>query len=132
MGGVGVVVDAAVEHGGSVLADARVDHRLAAGVVLDEVGDVVDNTGDGNQTTAVLGLLDVFLPFHDGQLVERDTPVELGAALVDLLLQLLDTALFDLVGAELLEVVGEAELLPDPDGPFGGVVLVPFDGVAVV
>lgn len=45
---------------------------------------------------------------------------------------LLDAALLDFVLLELLEVIGEAELLPQPDGPFGGVVLMPFDGVAVV
>ena len=34
--GVGVVVDAAVEDGGGVLADAALDHGPPAGVVLDE------------------------------------------------------------------------------------------------
>ena len=32
----------------------------------------------------------------------------------------------------MLEVVGQAELLPHPDGPLGGVVLVPLNGIAVV
>jgi hypothetical protein len=44
----------------------------------------------------------------------------------------LDTALLDLVGTELLEVGGETELAPQPDGPLGRVVLVPLDSVAVV
>lgn len=130
--GVGVVVDTAVEHGSGILPDTRVDHGLATGVILDEVGDIVDDTGDRDQTTAVLGLFDVLVPLHDGKLVERSTPVQPGALLVDLLLQLLQTTLLDLVGTELLQVVGETELLPDPDRPLGGVILVPFDGVAVV
>ena len=45
---------------------------------------------------------------------------------------LLDAAFFDFVLLELLEVVGQAHLLPQPDAPFGGVVLEGFDGVAVV
>lgn len=132
MSGVGVVVDTAVEHCGGILTDTRVDHSLATGVVLDKVGDIVDNAGDRDEPTTILGLLDVLVPLHDGKLVQRSTPVQPGALLVDLLLQLLQTALLDLIGTELLQVVCEAELLPDPDSPLSGVVLVPFDGVAVV
>ena len=33
---------------------------------------------------------------------------------------------------ELLEIVGKAELLPDPDAPLGGIILVPLNGIAVV
>jgi hypothetical protein len=130
--GVGVVVNTTVEHGSGVLANTGVDHGLATRVVLDEISDIVDNTGDGNETASVLGLLNIVIPFHDGELVERSTPVEFGTLLVELLLKLLDTAFFDLVGAELLQVIGESKLLTGPDGPLGGVVLVPFDGVAVV
>lgn len=132
MGRVGVKVDASVEDGGGVLADSGRDQSLATGVVLDEVGHVVDHTGHRHQSLPVLGLGDVVIPVDDGELVEGSTPVELGSLLVELLLQLLDAALLDLVGAELLQVVGEAELLPHPDGPLGRVVLVPLDGVAVV
>jgi hypothetical protein len=132
VGGVGVQVDAAVEDGGGVLADGRGDEGLAAGVVLDEVGHVVDDAGDGDEGLAVLGVLDEVVPADDGELLEGRAPVELGALLVELLLHLLDAALLDLVGAELLEVVGETEVLPEGDGPLGRVVLVPFDGVAVV
>ena len=77
-------------------------------------------------------MLNVFVPFHHGQLVERDTPVQLGALLVELFLELLDTALLNLSRTELLQVVGQSQLLPNPDGPFGRVVLVPLDGIAVV
>ena len=129
---IAVHVDAAVEHGGCILADAGADHGFAAGMIFDEVGDVVDDAGDGDEAAAVLGLVDVVVPFHDGQGVEGHAPVELGAFLVEFFLQLLHAAFFDFVLLELFEVVGEAELLPDPDGPFGWVVLMPFDGVAVV
>ena len=102
------------------------------GVVVDEVGDIVNNTSDSNQATAVLSLVHVVVPLHDGKLLKRNTPVKLGALLVKLLLLLLETTLLDLVGAELLEVVGETHLLPHPDGPLGGVILVPLNSVAVV
>lgn len=52
--------------------------------------------------------------------------------MIELLLQLLDATFFDLILAELFEIVGETELLPDPDGPFCWIVLPPFDRVAVV
>jgi hypothetical protein len=132
VGTVGVEVDTTVEHGGSILADAALDESLATRVLGDEVGNVMDNTSDSDETTAVLSLLNIVVPLDDGKLVERYTPVELLTLLVDLLLELLDTTLLDFVGAELLEVGGETKLAPEPDGPLGGVVLVPLDGVAVV
>ena len=133
MSGVGVVVDTAIENGGGVLTDGGVDESLAAGVVVDEVTNIVDDTGDGGKLLApLLAVSNEVVPVDNGELLERYTPVEGSTLLVELLLELLDTALLDFVGAELLEVVGEAELLPDPDVPLGGVVLVPLDGVAVV
>ena len=64
MGGVGVHVDAAVEHGGGVFADAAADHGFPAGVFLDEFRHVVDDAGDGDETAAVLGLVLEVVPFH--------------------------------------------------------------------
>ena len=130
--GVAVVVHAAVEHGRGILADAGLDHGLAARVVVDEVRDIMDYTSDGDEATAVAGLVNVVVPFHDGELLERHAPVEPCAVLVELLLHLLEAALLDLIGTELLEVIGEAELLANPDEPLGRVVLVPLDGVTVV
>lgn len=132
MGSVGVEVDTTVEHGSGILSDAALDQGLATGVLSDEVGDIVDNTGNSDKTATVLGLLNVVVPLDNRELVKGNTPVELGALLVDLLLQLLDATLLDLVGTELLEVGGETELAPEPDGPLGRVILVPLDGVAVV
>jgi len=130
--GVGVVVDTTVEDGSSVLADTRRDESLSTWVVLDEVGHVVDNTGNCNESSAVLGFGLVGVPIDDGELLERNTPVESLSLLVELLLQLLETALLDFVLLELLEVVGESELLPDPDRPLRWVILMPFDSITVV
>lgn len=47
-------------------------------------------------------------------------------------MELLQAALLDLILLELLQVVREAELLPRPDHPLCGVVLVPLDGVTVI
>jgi hypothetical protein len=132
VGSVGVEVDTTVEHGSGILADTALDKSLATGVLVDEVGDIVDNTGDSDETTTVLGLLNIVVPLDDGQLLKGNTPVELLALLVDLLLQLLNTALLNLVGAELLQVGGKAKLGPQPDGPLSRVILVPFNSVAVV
>ena len=127
-----MVVDSTVEHGSGVFADARADHGLTTWMVLDKVGDIVDDTGNRDKSAAILCLFNIIVPLQDWELLEGNTPVEFGAALVDLLLELLNTALFDFVGAELLQVVGQTKLLPGPDHPLGGVILVPFDGVAVV
>lgn len=132
VGSVGVEVDTAVEDGRGVLANGGGDEGLATGVVLDEVGNVVDDTGNGNEGLAVLGLRDKVVPVDDGELLKGSAPVEGGTPLVEPLLELLDTALFDLVGAELLQVVGEAGELPQGNHPLGGVVLPPLNGVSVV
>lgn len=129
---VGVEVDTAVEHGGSVLADTALDESLTTRVLVDEVGDVVNNTSNSNKAAAVLSLLNVVVPLNDGQLLKGNTPVELLTLLVDLLLELLDTALLDFVGTELLQVGGKAKLGPQPDRPLGGIILVPLDGIPVV
>lgn len=130
--GVGVHVHASVEHGRGVLANAAADHGFASGVVLDEFRDVVDNARNGNEAASVLGLVDVVVPLNNGELVQGHAPVEPRALLVQFLLLLLHAALFDLVLLELLEVESQPHLLPAPNRPFGGVVLVPFDGVAVI
>lgn len=104
MRGVGVHVHAAVEHGRGVLADAAADHGLAAGVVLDELRDVVDHARDGDEAAPVLGLVDEVVPLDDGELVQGHAPVEPRALLVQFLLLLLHAAFFDLVLLELLEV----------------------------
>ena len=132
VGRVAVHIDAAVEHGRGVLADTAVDHGAPTGVLLDEVGHIVDDPGHGNQTTSVAGLVLEVVPLHDGQGVERDTPVELRTLLVEFLLHLLHATFLDLVHAELLQIVRQTELFPDPDRPFRRVVLVPLNGIAIV
>jgi hypothetical protein len=92
----------------------------------------VDNTGNSNETLASLGLGDEVVPVNNRELLQGNTPIEGRTLLVELLLELLDTTLLDFVLAELLEVVCEAELLPEPDAPLGGIILVPLDGVAVI
>lgn len=125
-------VDTSVEHGGGVLADAAIDHGASSRVILDEVGDVVDNTGNGNEAAAVLGLILEVIPLHDWERLERHAPIKSGTLLIELLLQLLDATFLNFIGAELLQVVSQTELLPHPDGPFGRIVLMPFNGIAVV
>lgn len=132
MSGIGVHVDTPVEHGSSILANTGTNHCFATWMVLDEVGNIVNDTCNSNKTTTILGLVDVIIPFHDWKLVKWDTPVKFGSLLVKLLLLLLDTALLNFVGTELLEIVGKTKLLHRPDEPFGWVILVPLDSIAVV
>jgi len=127
-----VTIYRSVEHGGSILANTRVDHGTTTRVLRHELGDIVYNTSHANESTAILALVNVVVPLHNRKVLERYTPVECGALLVKLLLELLNAALLNLVGTELLEIVGETEGLPCPDVPLGGVVLVPFDSIAVI
>lgn len=129
---VAVHIHTAVEHSCSVFANTRSNHGLATRVVLDEISHIVDNTGDGNETTAILALVNIVIPFHNRKLLQRNTPVELGTLLIQFLLQLLQTALLDFIAAELLQIIRKTELFASPDEPLGGVILVPFDSVAVV
>ncbi len=62
-------------------------------------------------------LLNIVVPFHNWQLVERNTPVELSTALVPASSGVAETAFLNLIGTELLQVVGETELLAGPDEP---------------
>ena len=132
MCGVGVVVDTSVEDSSCVLADTRSDESLSTWVILDEICDIVDDTSNGNECAAVLGLGLVSVPVDDRQLLESNTPVKSLSLLVKLLLHLLETALFDFILLELLQVVSETQLLPDPDRPLSWVILKPFDSIAVV
>jgi len=127
-----MVVDTTVEHGGGILSETRVDESLSTWVLLDEISDIVDDTSNSNESTAILGFGLVGLPVDDWKLLEWYTPVESLSLLVKLLLELLETTLLDFVGLELLEIVGETELLVDPDEPLGWIILVPLDGISVV
>ena len=101
-------------------------------MILNEIGDVMDNTSNSDQSTAVLSLGLIVVPVDDGELFERDAPVKRSPLLIELLLELLKTALLNLVRLELLQVISEAQLLPGPDGPFSGIILMPLDCISVI
>ena len=132
MGSVGVVVDTSVEDGSGVLSDTSTDQSLSTWMFLDEVRDVVNDTSNSNESATVLGFGLIVVPVDDWKLLQRNTPVESLSLLVELLLELLETSLVDFVLLELLEIIGESELLVDPDEPLGRVVLVPLDRIAVI
>lgn len=129
---IAVAIYSPVEHGGRVLANSRGYERLPARVLLDKLCYVVDNPGYRYKPSTACGIGNEIVPLDNRELGERNAPVERGSFLVDFLLKLLDAALFDLVGSELLEVRGQSELFPGPDRPFGRVILPPFDRVAVI
>lgn len=99
---------------------------------LDELGNVVNHSGNSNETAAILGLILEVVPFHDWQSIEGNTPIELGALLIEFLLHLLNTAFLDFVLLELLQVEGKTHLLPRPNRPLGGIILMPFNSIPIV
>lgn len=151
MRGVGVVVHTAVEDGGGVLADPPGNESAATGVLVDERRHVVHDTGHDNQATG-FGLLQKVVPLDNRQLLDGCAPAEGGAFLVEALELLLVPTLFDLVVGEGLEllwlsasrsvseagrriatyIICQAGELHDVDKDLCGVILVPFEGVAVV
>ena len=92
----------------------------------------MDNTCDSDEAAAVLGLVLEVVPLHDWKGVEGYAPVQLRTLLIELLLQLLYSALLNLILLELLKIEGKTKLLPQPDGPFGGIILPKLDGVAII
>lgn len=132
MRGVGVVVNPTVEDGSGILSDGSSDESLTTRVVCDELADIVNHASNSNPGLSILRLGNEVVPADNRQVLEGNTPVQCRTLLVELLLQLLESALLDLVGWELLEVIGKAELLASPDEPLGGVVLPPFDSIAEV
>jgi len=129
---VAVHVNSAIEHSSGILANTRADHSLATGMILDEIGHIMNDASNGDEATTVLALVNIVVPFHDRELLERNTPVKSGTLLIKLLLMLLEAALLNFIASELLEVICETELLVNPDEPLGRIILMPFDGVAVV
>jgi len=129
---IGVHINTAIKHSGSILSESAADESLATGVLFDEISHIVNNTGHGDETSAILDLFNIVVPLDDWELIKRNTPIKFGSLLVELLLELLDTAFFDLVGTELLQVISKAKLAPKPNAPLGRVVLVPLNGVTVV
>jgi len=130
--GIGVHVHTAVEHRSDVFAESALNQRFASRVLVDEIGHVVDNTGNSDEAAAVVGLLDVILPLDDGKLVKRNPPVQRGALLVKRLLYLLDTTFLNFIGVELLEIVRQSQLTPEPYAPLRGVILVPLNGISII
>jgi hypothetical protein len=92
----------------------------------------MDDSSNGNEGLSVLRVCNEVVLRDNWELLEGNTLIEGSTFLVELLLQLLDTALLDLVLAKLLQVIGKAKLLLDPDGPLRGVILIPFDGISVI
>jgi len=92
----------------------------------------MNDTCDSDEAAAVLGLVLEVVPLHDWKRLEWYAPVQLRTLLVKLFLQLLDSALLNLILLELLEIEGKTKLLPQPDGPFGGIILPKLDGVAII
>lgn len=132
MGSIRVKVDTAVEDSSGVLADSRGDESLATRMLLDEVTNIVNDTSDGDESLSILGLGNEVVPGDDGELLERDAPIEGGTLGIELLLHLLETTLLDLVGTESVQVVGKADEAHGLDEELGRVVLPPLDGIAVV
>jgi hypothetical protein len=132
VGSVGVEVNTTVEDGSGILSDGGVDEGLATRVVLDKIGNIMDNTSNSNEALSSLGLGNEVIPVNDGELFKRNAPVEGSTLLVELLLELLNTALLNLFGTELLQLICKTKLLPEPDAPLGRVVLPPLNSVAVI
>lgn len=112
---------AAVESIGRVAAEAGLDERAAAGVLVDEGRDVVDVARDDHELTGLARLLEL-VPREDGEVVRRLGPADLVGLASDGLELHGVLAAADLVVGERLELRREAEPVHDDDEPLGRVV----------
>jgi len=96
-----VIIDTSVKNRGGILANAGIYERLSARVILDEVRDVVNDTSNSDESTAILGFSLILIPVDDWKLLKWNTPVESCSLLVKFLLELLDATFFDLISPEL-------------------------------
>jgi hypothetical protein len=144
-----VVVNAAEECGGRVSADMPNEQVATTGVLVEEIGNVMDETGNNNKRTLNGLLLDydkiskrqflkvavnklTALPADDGQILARRCPVKVVLGLAKFLKLHRQLALLHFVLRENLQVTGESEDGANPDKPLRGIVLVPLDCVAIV
>jgi hypothetical protein len=72
------------------------------------------------------------IPCDDGQIIGRSGPLHFIGLLLEFLELHCQLTLADFVIGEGLEMRRETEPRHGSDEPFGGVVLVPFDGVTVI
>lgn len=107
MRSIGMLIYTTVEDTGSILPNSRRNQRLTTRVIFDKRCYVVNDTADNNKrlVAAPLGFRNKLIPIDNWQLIQRDSPIELCALLINLLLQLLKEALFDFILTELLQVV---------------------------
>ena len=130
---VNVLASVTIEELGYFLALVRREGVPASWVEVGELGDVVDLALDGHEDLPGVAeggdlvggvlreVLVEVLAVHDA------VALGLKAGLLDL-----ELGLGDLVLLDPLEVVGEAEVVEEHDGPLGGVVVEPLDAVSVV
>lgn len=127
-----MLVHSTIEDCSGIFSNRWLDQKFPAGVLIYERSDVVDHACDSYQrsTTSINTRGLEIIPINDRKLAEWNAPLESCASGIKLLLLLLETTLFDFIRAELLEIVGEIKLSPDPDWPFSWVVLIPCNGIA--
>lgn len=126
-----MIINTAKERRARVAPDELADKVLAARVLFEELGDVVDEARDEDERP-VLRLLLEGLPSDDGEVVRGGWPLEVVLRAAEALELHGELTLADFVIGEDLEMRSEADAAVGPDEPLSGVVLPPLDSVAVV
>jgi len=137
-----MIVDSSEESGGGIFSEAGLDESSSSWVLIDEGGDVVNETGDDDELASLASFGEV-VPGEDGKIVRRLGPVDLIGLLLKGLHLHGDLSSTDLVIGymrkrdrqemhlakgekskltESLELRSETELVGDEDEPLGRVV----------
>lgn len=128
-----VVINTAVKGRCHIFTERRLDVLFTTWMLLNKVLHIVKDAFQQDPLLVVVEneILE-FVPGVDGQFFEGCTVLEPLLQSKQLLFLHLDPALGHFVRGERLEVIGETKEREELDKPFGGVILVEQDGVAVI
>jgi len=126
-----VIVNASEERRGRVPADVLAYQVGAAGVLVDECRDVVNETADEDQR-AEYGLFLERFPADDGQVIAVGRPGELLLRFPKTLELHRQLTFTDFVVREDFQMTGQSKPLAGPNEPLRRVVLVPLDSIPVI
>jgi len=128
---IGVVVNAAKECRGTILANHLDDEMSTSRMFFNESRNIMNETGDENERALGSLFLERF-PGDNGKFIAVGSPLKNFLGFMETLELHGQLTFADFVIGECLQVRSKAKLLSSPDEPLGRIVLIPPDGIPVV
>lgn len=99
---------------------------------INKLGDIVHKFTNDDKLFTILSTIDEFIPGHVGKSLKVGTILVVGVENHQLALAGLKLSLEGVFFGVLLEVISQSEKRQRTDQPFGGIVMIKLDAVAVV